>query len=122
MIVSFKIIGSNIRSARIAARLTQEQAAEKTGISTIHFGRIERGEREPTIKMLSQIASALHTSIYALLRGCILDKENHPAIFQSPDPKAHEYGEYALVILDEYRVQIQKFYEELKRMEDSAPS
>ena len=122
MIVSRKIIGHNIRSARIAAHLTQERAAEKVGICLLHFGRIERGEREPSIKMLTQIASVLHTSLYTLLRGCILDKENHPVIYQSSDPKMYEYGEYALALLDEYRVQIQKYYDELKLNESTASS
>ncbi|MBR4040237.1 MAG: helix-turn-helix domain-containing protein [Clostridia bacterium] len=121
MIVSFHIIGRNIRSARRAAHLTQEQAAEKTGISALHFGRIERGEHEPSIRLLSRIASALDTSIFALLCGCILDKENHPVLFESPDPAAREYGEYVLVLLDAYQEQIRKTYEALKARERGNP-
>ena len=120
MIVSFQIIGSNIKAARKAAHLTQEQAAEMASISPLHFGRIERGQHEPSVRLLTQIASALHTSVFTLLRGSILDKENYPAIFESPDPKTREYGEYALVLLDAYREQIKKYYEELKQ-EQNAP-
>ena len=119
MNVSFQIIGHNIKAARKAARLTQEQAAERIGISMLHFGRIERGEREPSIQLLTRIADALNTSIYALLHDCILDPENYPAIFESPDPKTRDYGEYALLILDAYRAQIRQYYAHLRAKEDA---
>lgn len=119
MKVSLRIIGYNIRTARKAAHLTQEQAAEKAGISLLHFGRIERGEREPSIRLLTQIASALHTSTYALLQGCILNEENHPALFDSPDPDTRKYAAYALVLLDEYREQIKRYYKILETKENA---
>ena len=114
MKASFKIIGHNIRQARKAAQLTQEQAAEQIGISPLHYGRLERGERAVSIAQLTRIADVLHTSIYLLLQDCILDKENHPVLFESPDEQTREYGEYVLLLLDEYRDQIRKYYEELK--------
>lgn len=113
MKVSCIIIGHNIKAARTSLHLTQEQAARKAGISTSHLGQIERGELRPSMKLLSRIADALNTSVHALLQGCIPDKEKHPAIFESDDPQTQEYGEYALLILDEYREQIKRYYEEL---------
>ena len=120
MIVSFQIIGHNIKAARKAAHLTQAQAAEKADISVLHFGRIERGKREASIRLLTRIASALDTSPHVLLRDCILDKENHAVLFDSPDPETREYAAYALMLLDAYREQIRKYYEELKN-ETAAP-
>ena len=114
MKASFKIIGHNIRQARKAAQLTQEQTAEQIGISPLHYGRLERGERAVSIAQLTRIADVLRTSIHILLQDCILDKENHPVLFESPDEQTREYGEYALLLLDEYRDQIRKYYEELK--------
>ncbi|MBQ4265991.1 MAG: helix-turn-helix domain-containing protein [Clostridia bacterium] len=114
MKASFTIIGHNIKKARKAAQLTQEQAAEQIGISPLHYGRLERGECAASIEMLTRIADTLHTSIYVLLQDCILDKENHPALFDSPNQQTREYGEYALLLLDEYRDQIRRYYEELK--------
>ena len=45
MLVSFKAIGRNIRAARTALDITQEEAADRLKISQLHFGRLERGER-----------------------------------------------------------------------------
>lgn len=119
MIVSFQIIGCNIKAARKAAHFTQAQAAEKAGISPLHYGRIERGEREPSIRLLTQIASALHTSTYALLQNCVLDTGNHSVLFDSPDPDTRKYAEYVLVLLDEYREQIKRYYEKLETEENA---
>ena len=59
MIVSYKTIGSNIRSARKEANLTQEQIAEKLKMSQFHFGRLERGERPASLEQIAQIAQVL---------------------------------------------------------------
>ena len=59
MLVSFKAIGSNIRAARKAQGLTQEQAAELLKMSQLHFGRLERGERPASLEQLARIAQVL---------------------------------------------------------------
>lgn len=113
MNISFQIIGHNIKATRTALGLTEEEAAERAGISPLDFAQIERGTQKTSSKLLAQIADALNTSIHTLLHGCILDKENHPAIFESPDSQTQEYGEYALLILNERLEQIRQFYEQL---------
>ena len=70
MLVSFKAIGRNIRAARTALDITQEEAADRLKISQLHFGRLERGERPISLEMLAQIASVLDVSLSALLNGC----------------------------------------------------
>ena len=67
MYVSFNIIGRNIKQARKAAHLTQEQAAERVGLSALHYGRIERGQRQVSLKQLARIGTALGTPFEALL-------------------------------------------------------
>ena len=69
MVVSFKAIGRNIRAARTALDITQEEAADRLKISQLHFGRLERGERPISLEMLAQIASVLDVSLSALLNG-----------------------------------------------------
>lgn len=39
-------LGKNIKKARNKAGLTQAQVAEKAGIHTNYFARVERGEHE----------------------------------------------------------------------------
>jgi transcriptional regulator with XRE-family HTH domain len=74
MLVSYKTIGRNIRSARQDAGLTQEQTAERLRISQLHFGRLERGERPASLEQLAQIASVLGVTTASLLNGCVMDE------------------------------------------------
>ena len=60
----------NLRAARKAASLTQQQLADSLGMSPLNYGRIERGERAPTLPRLAQIADLLGISAYDLLAGC----------------------------------------------------
>ncbi|MBR5226147.1 MAG: helix-turn-helix transcriptional regulator [Clostridia bacterium] len=71
MLISYKTIGRNIRAARKALALTQEQAASLLDISLLHYGRLERGERPASLEQLALISIALKTTLPALLSGCI---------------------------------------------------
>ena len=118
MNISFEIIGRNIKNARNALGISPEQIAGKIGISLHHLNLIEHGKQKASIKLLAQIADSLNISIHTLVHGSILDKENHSAIFESSDPETQEYGEYALLLLDEQREQIKRYYEEFKPKEN----
>lgn len=67
MDISYKTIGRNIRAARKAAKLTQEQAAERIGISLLHYGRLERGQRNISLAHLIKTADALDVAVSSLL-------------------------------------------------------
>ena len=75
MFVSFKAIGRNIRAARTALDITQEEAADRLKISQLHFGRLERGERPISLEMLAQIAAVLGVSLSSLLNGCMIGED-----------------------------------------------
>lgn len=72
MRVSYKVIGRNIRAARMEAGLTQEQTAELLKMSQLHFGRLERGERPASLEQIAGIAAELHVSTVTLLKGCVM--------------------------------------------------
>lgn len=55
-----------IKKARIAAGLTQEQAAEKAGIKVQSWQKYEYGERTPKDDMLERIAVVLQVDISVL--------------------------------------------------------
>ena len=52
-----KCIGKNIRQLRLDKNLSQEDVAEKLGISRNAYGAIERGESNPSIDRISDIYS-----------------------------------------------------------------
>lgn len=66
-------IGQRIRQLREAYRYTQEQFAEKVGISPRYIGSIEHGNKTMTIKTLMSIASVLRVSADYLLYGSEMD-------------------------------------------------
>ena len=55
--------GKRIRSARIAAGLTQKELAQKLGVSGALVGQYETGIRNPKIDTLNRIAEALSLSL-----------------------------------------------------------
>lgn len=67
------LIGENIRAAREAIGLTQLALAHKIGYqgedAGAHICRLEAGLHEPRVKTLRRIASALRTTVDALLRA-----------------------------------------------------
>lgn len=115
MYVSFNIIGRNIRRARKAAHLTQEQAAELVGLSALHYGRIERGQRQVSLKQLARIGTALGVPLEALLADCILDRENVAVVLDAAADQPRGCAEYALILLDQYREQLQAYVRELEQ-------
>ncbi len=43
-------IGKNIRKIRVAKKMTQEDLAEKAGLSVTYIGMVERGEKTPSLE------------------------------------------------------------------------
>ncbi len=62
-------IGKRVRSARLAANLTQEQAAAEAAIDSKRWQRIEYGEVNPTATTLLRVAEAVNTDVWELLRS-----------------------------------------------------
>jgi len=65
------ILLRNIRAARKAARLTQEQMAEELGMSVLSYGKLERGCQSISLERLARIAEVLDVTVYELLDGAI---------------------------------------------------
>lgn len=58
-----KEIGKKLKEARRVQGLTQEQVAEAIGISAKHYGCIERGEVNTTLKVLADLQKNLGFSV-----------------------------------------------------------
>ena len=63
-----RLVGRNVRAARLKAGLSQEQLAERSGFTQQYLSGLERGQRNPTIVSLYEIAQALETTPIDLLR------------------------------------------------------
>lgn len=59
-------LGAALKECRARQRLTQEQLAERSGLSYKFIGEIERGRGNPTVETLARLAEALGVGIAAL--------------------------------------------------------
>ena len=62
-------VHNRIRNIRIAKGYTQEFVAEKLGIDSVNYGRIERGITKITVERLQQIALILEVKVSILIDG-----------------------------------------------------
>ena len=87
-----KSIGIAARQARKELELTQEDAAERIGVSVEFYARIERGHSLPSVPTLARIASTLGVSADVLLgrepfRGVdsMPSWQPEPALMEKPE-------------------------------------
>lgn len=82
-----KSLGDAARAARQKAGLTQADVAERIGVATEVYGRLERGLLMPSVPTLRRICLALHLpadSLLALGSG-------QPSVWEeAPPPPEHE--------------------------------
>ena len=63
-----KVLGKKIRRRRNELDLTQEELADKVGISRVYAGYIEQGRHTPSLEVLEKIAKTLKIRLSELLR------------------------------------------------------
>ncbi|RAK10362.1 DNA-binding XRE family transcriptional regulator [Halanaerobium saccharolyticum] len=68
-------IGKKIKEYRKIKDLTQENLGEKAGLHYTYIGQVERGEKEPSLKSLLNIADALDIGVDKLLINYNLSSE-----------------------------------------------
>ena len=66
-VVLYRMVGKRVRQLRLQRCLTQEQLAERAGISTSFLGHIERGSRKLSLDSFCRIARALDCTANDLL-------------------------------------------------------
>ena len=61
--------GRKLRAYRIERSLSQEELAEASGLHRTYISGLESGTRNPTIKIIVQVAKALGITASELLEG-----------------------------------------------------
>jgi transcriptional regulator with XRE-family HTH domain len=98
-------VGRYIRDQRRQAELSLRKLASQAGVSNPYLSQIERGLRQPSAKILKDIAKALRISAETLyVRAGILDEEAEATdlevgIFRDP----HLTERQKQVLIDVYR-------------------
>jgi transcriptional regulator with XRE-family HTH domain len=62
-----KLVGRNTARLRKAQGMTQEDLAERSGLSQQYISGVERGSRNPTVLTLHELATALRATPADLL-------------------------------------------------------
>jgi Predicted transcription factor, homolog of eukaryotic MBF1 len=62
-------LGQRVRYLRIKAKKTIEELAFESNINTNYLSDLERGNRNPTLKVINKIAIGLKISLSELLMG-----------------------------------------------------
>ena len=70
--MDLKAIGQRIKQAREAKGLTQDQLAEKAGLSASHISVIERGIKTPRLETLVEILNILKVDANFILSDVLL--------------------------------------------------
>ncbi|MEM9491579.1 MAG: helix-turn-helix domain-containing protein, partial [Myxococcota bacterium] len=73
-------IGKLARKARVSLGLTQEDAAERLGVTVEFYARIERGSAQPSLRTLIRMAVAFELSTDYLIG--LSDEEEAPRVVQ----------------------------------------
>ena len=68
-IANNEAIGRRLRKQRLTLQLTQEQLAEKAGISFSFLGHIERGTRIASVETLARLSKALEMDMHYIVFG-----------------------------------------------------
>jgi transcriptional regulator with XRE-family HTH domain len=63
------IFGKRVREVREARRWTQEELADRSGLTSVQISRVERGAREIRLTTLLRLIDALDVNPDKLLRG-----------------------------------------------------
>ncbi len=63
-----KILSKRIRKYRNELGLTQEDLAEKVGVSRVYIGYVEQRRNSPSLEILEKIAKALKVELSDLIK------------------------------------------------------
>ncbi|MBQ8109575.1 MAG: helix-turn-helix transcriptional regulator [Clostridia bacterium] len=71
MNMDYRKLGTRVRQSRFSRGMTQEQLAERTGVSGSFIGHIERGEKKASMETVVAICNAMAVAPAALLQDSL---------------------------------------------------
>jgi transcriptional regulator with XRE-family HTH domain len=82
-------VGRRVAEVRVSQKLTQEELAERGGISARYIQRIERGRENLTLLTVASLAKALGVEVVSLMRKAKVGpaKPGRPKVGKRPPGK-----------------------------------
>lgn len=94
----YKQIGNRLLECRKELNYTQEQLAEMLGIGTAYYGKIERGEKCPSIERMILINEKLGMDLTYLITGKVSEDTKEARYFEKCPTDKRDYMEQLLKI------------------------
>jgi transcriptional regulator with XRE-family HTH domain len=69
-----RVVGLNLRRLRVAAGLSQDELAARTGLDRTYISGIENGRRNPTVIVLNDLAIQLGVDPRELLNPDVVER------------------------------------------------
>jgi transcriptional regulator with XRE-family HTH domain len=69
--------GYALRAIRNSRNLSQEELGQITGLDRTYISGLERGKRNPTLRVIASIASGLGITASELLKGITINHEKN---------------------------------------------
>lgn len=108
-----KEIGKNIRKLRLKKDISQEALSMSAGLHPAYLGRLERGEKCPTIDTMYKICNALDVTVSEIL--CFEGET------ENPNAQAKTRIENALKkIPDKQQIKVAEIIEKIAEITDAA--
>jgi transcriptional regulator with XRE-family HTH domain len=71
---AFVVVGERIRVLRVDRNLTQEDVAHAAGMNLSYYGKLERGQNNPTLDTLIRVCDAIGASLSDIVAGLSSDQ------------------------------------------------
>ncbi len=98
-------LGKILKQRRLMASMTLSELATAADVSASHLGRIERGERYPSVRILRRLAKPLSIEEPELLSlAGYLSRPSSGAV----DRTGHQVDPYVAVVLGQEPVEVQR--------------
>ena len=97
------IFGSNVKTYRKRQKMTQEQLAEKTGVTVKYISNIECSISFPSAPVIASIAKALNVPEYSLFTPEEVEMSCHDGSYISKDALRREITKLTNSLLNELK-------------------
>ena len=102
-------LGKILKQRRVMVPLTLQELTHASGVSSSHFGRIERGERFPSAHVLRRIAKPLgfeEDELFTL--AGYLSPQRHSVAESRPPYNSERLDPYVATVLSQESLEVQR--------------
>lgn len=106
--MDYRDLGIRVRTIRRQAGMTQEELAEKVGISASFLGHIERGSRVASLETLVALCNTLNISPVYLLEASLLSTQETALFPEGTTPEMQHAAKQLLHLAEGLAGRLQK--------------